>query len=293
MIATLKSRVGVAASHVNQRLMGQLVRRGGIPRIGFQHYFIEAESLHSRIHLQNFYSTFFPHVDEPASGTIDAFGPDGTRLGRHTFEVGRFGSLFLEARDLLSELGASVPEGSVTVDLAPPAAVLKELGNFPLPDPWALRISTPFWMAFYDDDENYMYVHSIDRFAGTFHGVPKPVSWVLRRKFGVEGESWKSGRLLDASGITDLQIVVVNHSAARRRTTVGLYAAASDSPVQSQAIELGPHSLERVRFDMDAVRRNLGSEPLVQLGVDPLTTLNGKPYVLMRYGDGPLSLHHG
>jgi hypothetical protein len=114
---------------------GGLIRRGDIPRIGFQHYFIEAEGLHSRIHLQNFYSTFFPHIDAPALGTIDAFGPDGGRLGRQTFELGSFGSLFLEIRDLLSELGANVPEGSVTVDLRPPAAVLKELGEFPLPDP--------------------------------------------------------------------------------------------------------------------------------------------------------------
>ena len=28
-------------------------------------------------------------------------------------------------------------------------------------------------------------------------------------------------------------------------------------------------------------------------GMDPLLTGNGKPYVLMRYGGGPLSLHHG
>jgi hypothetical protein len=32
---------------------------------------------------------------------------------------------------------------------------------------------------------------------------------------------------------------------------------------------------------------------MLQLGIDPLPTLNGKPYVLMRYGNGPLSLHHG
>jgi hypothetical protein len=293
VIGTMKSRLGSAASHANQRVMGRLVQRGNVPRIGFQHYFIEAEGLHSRIHLQNFYSTFFPHVDARAAGTIDAFGPDGSRLGRQTFELGRFGSLFLEIRDLLSELGSDATEGSVTVDLKPPTAVLQELGDFPLPDPWALRISTPFWMAFYDGDENYMYVHSIDRFAGTFHGVPAPVSWLLRRKFGIEGEEWKSGRLLDAAGITELQIVVLNHSAARRRASVGLFPAASDVPVATESIELEPHALERIRFDMDAVRAQLGDERLVQLGIDPLPTANGKPYVLMRYGKGPLSLHHG
>lgn len=293
MIGAVKSRLAGVASTANQKAMGRLVQRGVIPRVGFQHYFIEAEGLHSRIHLQNFYSTFFPHIDAPASGTIDAFGADGRRLGRKPFSLGRFGSLFLEVRELLSELGAGADEGTVTIDLQPPADVRKELGAFPLPDPWALRISTPFWMAFYDDDENYMYVHSIDRFAGAFHGVPAPVSWLLQRKFGVEGERWRSGRLLDAGGITDLQIVVVNHSAGRRETNVGLFAATSDAAVASKSIALGPHGLERIHFDMDAVREQLGGERLVQLGIDPLPTLNGKPYVLMRYGNGPLSLHHG
>ena len=31
----------------------------------------------------------------------------------------------------------------------------------------------------------------------------------------------------------------------------------------------------------------------LRIGLDPLLTANGKPYVLMRYGDGPLSIHHG
>lgn len=293
MIGAVKGRLTGAASSANQRVMTRLIQRGDIPRIGFQHYFIEAEGLHSRIHLQNFYSTFFPHVDEPAAGTIDAFGPDGSSLGRKRFELGRFGSLFLEIRELLAELGSSVPEGSVAVDLRPPSAVLRELGDFPLPDPWALRISTPFWMAFYDGDENYMYVHSIDRFAGAFHGVPGPVAWLLQRKFGVAGGEWKSGRLLDAAGITELQIVVLNHCAEERRTSVRLFPADSEVPIASESIELEPHALRRVRFDMDAARAQLGSERLVQLGIDPLPTLNGKPYVLMRYGNGPLSLHHG
>lgn len=294
-MTALKQRVRSAVSQTNQRVMGKLVARGDIPRLGFQHYFIESEGLHSRIHLQNFYSTFFPHIEEPAHGTVTVFGSDGTDLGSHSFTLTRFASLFLEARDLLGHVGATATEGSVTVDLRPPARVLRELGDFPLPDPWALRISTPFWMAFYDDDDNYMYVHSIDRYAGAFHGVPGPVGWMLRRRFAVPGTSWRSGRLLDAHGITDLQIVVLNHSNERRSTTLGLFSPEGDRPLLTERVELAPHALRRVRLDLEPVRPHLpkGDAGLVQLGVDPLPTLNGKPYVLMRYGDGPLSLHHG
>ncbi len=30
-----------------------------------------------------------------------------------------------------------------------------------------------------------------------------------------------------------------------------------------------------------------------RVGLDPLMTANGKPYVIMRYADGPPSVHHG
>ena len=31
----------------------------------------------------------------------------------------------------------------------------------------------------------------------------------------------------------------------------------------------------------------------VRIALDPVLSDNGKPYVIMRYGGGPLSLHHG
>jgi hypothetical protein len=36
-----------------------------------------------------------------------------------------------------------------------------------------------------------------------------------------------------------------------------------------------------------------GAVQKIRLEVDGLLTENGKPYVMVRYGDGPFSLHHG
>jgi len=286
----VRDRVRTLASSTNQRLMTRLVQSRRVPRVAFQHYFIETAGLHSRVMLQNFYSTFWPHLGAQATARIDVFTPDGRRVGRYEERLAPFGSLFLEAKDLLTRVGAELDEGSLTIDLEPPPGVLDELASFPLAEPWTLRISTPFWMAYYDGDENYMYVHSIDRQVGEFYGVPAPVGWFLSRRFGVPGGSWRAGRLLDTGGLKELQIVAINHGAVQRTSTVGLFDAVTDDPVWTAKHTFAPHALQRFAVPPETLsERSLQ----VRVGVDPLATINGKPYVLMRYGDGPLSLHHG
>ena len=67
------------------------VSAGKVPRRPYAHYFIEADGLHSRLHLQNYYSTFWPDVDEPAVAHVTAFASDGTRLGTTDVELPRSG----------------------------------------------------------------------------------------------------------------------------------------------------------------------------------------------------------
>ena len=272
-----------------------MIKSGRIPRLAFQHYFIEGSGLHSRVHLQNFYSTFWPHIDAPVLAHVDAYDAGGAHLGRKTEAIPHFGSMFLEARDLLAALGSTASEGSIAIDLVPPPAALKELAAFPIPDPWALLLSSPFWMAYYDDDENYMYVHSIDRFAGSYRGVPGPVSWALGNRFAGEGAAWRAGRLIDISGLNDFQVVITNHGPEQRSPLVTLRDGPTDETLWSATTDLPPHGLRRLHVDLDTLRtaaRATGASSF-RVGVDPLPTANGKPYVLMRYGDGPLSLHHG
>lgn len=291
MSIAVKQRLKAVASDANQRGMTRLIKSGRVPRTAFQHYFIEAEGLHSRIHLQNFYSTFWPHLRETVTGQIVVYDSAGARLGIHSFSLPPFGSLFLEMRELLAAVGAHAPEGTVTIDLAPPEGALKELAAFPIPEPWGLRLSTPFWMAYYDQAENYMYVHSIDRHVGEFYGVPATVGRMLSRRFGTIGKSWRAGRLLDVHGLVDFQIVTINHGDVSRSATVGAFDSGAGEPLWTEQLEFPPRALHRVRVDPDVLRQR--GTTSFRVGVDPLPTPNGKPYVLMRYGDGPLSLHHG
>jgi hypothetical protein len=270
---------------------GRALREGLVPRRAYAHYFIEAEGLHSRIHLQNFWSTFWPQLAEPATAHIHAFGPSGTPLGSVDREVPRFGSMFVEIRDLLRELGAADTEGIVAIDLEPPDEVRAQLTN--LPNPLSVEVNTPYWMAYYDDAENYMYVHSIEKLGGTVFGTTRTVSWMLTRPVD-DRERWRSWRLLDLDALSEVQIVAINHGTRPGTSTVGLYSAADDAPIAEQELEFRPRELHRVRFGPDELAAGAASGGKhARVGLDPLLTGNGKPYVLLRYGDGPLSLHHG
>jgi hypothetical protein len=283
-VAGLKQRVFDTARD-------RAVRAGRIPRQAYEHYFIESDGLHSRVHLQNFWSTFWPHLDGEAVANIEVCDAGGRVVGRTTRPVPKFGQLFLELRDLLGELGLQVPEGTVAIDLEPPAAVREHLRD--VPNAAAVEINTPFWMAYYDDDENYMYVHSIEKLRGPVFGSTWALERLLDRGEAPVGERWRSWRLLDADELEEIQVVVINHAERPASTTVGIYDP-EDRPVVERRLDFGPRALHRVRFRREELGAGMPEGTrFLRVGLDPTLTVNGKPYVLMRYGGGPLSLHHG
>jgi hypothetical protein len=266
---------------------------GRPPRFAYTHYFIESEGLHSRIHLQNFWSTFWPQIHEPAVAHIQVFDDRGLSQGSCDRILPPFGSLFLEVADLLSELGSDAVEGSVAIDLEPSPAVREQFHD--LPDADQVEVKTPFWMAYYDGNENFMYVHSIDTLGGEVFGAPGLLRWAMTRSVP-PGERWRSWRLLDASRLSDLQIVCMNMSPETRSTVVGVYSADDGVTFYRESQELAPRAVRRVRVPRDEIREWPTRHPEIEhvrIGLDPLLTANGKPYVIMRYADGPPSLHHG
>lgn len=280
--ASLKQRV---YSGVYERA----VRAGKVPRRSYAHYFLEDEGIHSRIHLQNFWSTFWPTEGVEATAHVCAFAADGRPVASRDVALPRFGSMFLELRDLLD--GADVREGSVAVDLEPPEAVRDRFADLPAPD--AVHVNTPFWMAYFDDAENYMYVHSIEILGGAVAGTVAPLRWHLGRAVA-QREPWRSWRLLDVELLDEIQVVAMNHDTRPGETSVGIHTAGGET-LWSETVALEPRQLRRVRVPVAEIVRWRERHPgqQVRIGLDPLLTTNGKPYVIMRYGGGPLSLHHG
>lgn len=283
----------MAAATLKERVYGGVYQRavcaGKVPRRSYAHYFLEDEGVRSRIHLQNFWSTFWPDEALEATAHVRAFAADGREVAARDVTLPRFGSMFLELRDLLG--GAAVPEGSVAVDLEPPAAVRERFADLPAPD--AVGVNTPFWMAYYDDASNYMYVHSIEVLGGAVAGTVAPLRWHLGRAVA-QREPWRSWRLLDLDLLDEIQVVAMNHDTRPGETEVGIHTAAGET-LWRESVSLAPRQLQRVRVPAAEIARwretHRGQQ--VRIGLDPLLTTNGKPYVIMRYGGGPLSLHHG
>ena len=211
--------------------------------MAYTHYFTESEGLHSRIHLQNFYSTFWPQIREPAVAHIVVHDDVGRPQGNARRKIPPFGSLFLEVSELLAEIGSGAAEGTVAIDLEPPAGVRAQFHE--LPSAEEAEIKTPFWMAYYDDTENYMYVHSIDTRAGEVYGTSRLLKWAMTRHVP-NGERWHSWRLLEVERLSDLQVVCINHSPEPRSTVVGVYSANTSTTLYERPVSLAPRALARV-----------------------------------------------
>ena len=194
-------------------------------------------------------------------------------------------------RDALAELGAEAPRARRLAS-SPPSRSGTDIGD--LPRPTEAEINTPFWMAYYDGDENYMYVHSIQMRGGEVAGASSALRWHLGRAPSIR-EAWRSWRLLDVDALDELQVVAMNHDTRAGETTVAVHTAAGDTLWQQSVRASSRGRCPRLRVPAKEIARwrDEGLAEHVRIGLDPLLTANGKPYVIMRYGGGPLSLHHG
>ncbi|WP_223694415.1 hypothetical protein [Leifsonia poae] len=272
-----------------RRAYGKVLASGFVPRRAFAHYFMNTEGIRSRAHLQNFYSTFFPESLTDATAHVWLYGQDGILIAKKDFTVPPFGQLYLEVEDIVGhDLDT---EGMIFIDLEPPAAIRKQLKS--IPNLQGLTVQTPFWMSYRDEHDNYMYVHSIESYRGKVFGAV----WPLRQMMSTvapERHPWQSWRLLDTALLDELQIVVMNHSHTSGTATVGVIGDGGER-IWAEEVALDSRQTRRVVVPSAMIEKwkSEGAPVNVRVAIDPLFTGNGKPYVIMRYGGGPWSLHHG
>ncbi len=262
---------------------------GKLPRRGYAHCFIEEDGVHSRLHLHNFYSLFLPDIRDPVDVHIRVYGADGRNLGTVSRRLAPFTSLTLPMADVLKELHASAPLGTVAVDVEPGAAYAKRLVEV---GPENATAQSPFWMGFYDDGGSVAYVHSIDQYYGAVFGIGRVGGYAFRARWH-RGGDWASKRLIDADDLTRADAYLVNHSPARGDATVRWLAHPSGATIAERKVSIGAHGAARLSVTAEDIARTGAGGGQLRLVVDGLLTDNGKPYVMVRYGEGPFSLHHG
>ncbi|MGH2869753.1 MAG: hypothetical protein ACRDNK_19570 [Solirubrobacteraceae bacterium] len=259
-----------------------------LPRRGYAHCFIEEDGIHSRLHLHHFYSLFLPDLAEPVDAHIRVFGADGATLGNVTRRLTPFSSLTLPMSDVLSELDKVARLGTVAVDFEPGIGYerrLIELG------PQSAIAQSPFWMGYYDAGGSVAYVHSIDQYFGAVFGIGRIAGLPYRARWH-RGDSWASKRLIDAQALRRADAYLVNHSTAAGRATVRWVAHPAGAVVSGRTATIQPHGVTCISVTAEDLTRAGGPVERLRLETDGLLTRNGKPYVMVRYGDGPFSVHH-
>ncbi len=272
-----------------QKAYDKVLTSGFIPRRAFAHYFMNTAGIHSRVHLQNFYSTFFPLSPTKATAHVWLCDRAGKVIAKKDFVVQPFGQLYIEVTDILGhDLDM---EGMIYIDFEPPAVIRKQLKTIPALQ--QLTVQTPFWVSYRDDHDNYMYVHSIETYRGKVFGTLWPLTRIMARA-KPERNKWQSWRLLDIELLDELQVVVMNHSHLPGQTIVSLIGDEGEV-LWSKSVALESRAVQRVIVPEAQIAEWKARESPggARVAVDPLLTGNGKPYVMMRYGGGPLSLHHG
>lgn len=283
IMSTLSQSKVVRASYES------VLEAGFIPRRAFAHFFINDAGIKSQIHLQNYYSFFFPDTLTSATATVWLHDRFGKQIAKKSFDVAPFGQLYLGIEDILGE---DIPmEGMVYVDLKPPRVIRKQMKT--LPNVLGAEANTPFWVSYRDTNENYMYVHSIESYRGKVFGAVWPLS-TLMAKAQPQRSEWSSWRLLDVNLLDELQVVVMNHSHLPGTTTLRVFDQ-DNSQIWSTELVLQPREANRIQIPEEVIAswKSLDNVSEVRIGLSQVMTSNGKPYVLMRYGGGPLSMHHG
>jgi hypothetical protein len=266
-----------------------LRKLGYFPRYPFAHFFLHDGEITSTLHIHNFYSVFFPDIKTSTIGRVWLHDSNGNLIRHKRFEIPPFGQVYLSAKDLLDP-GDKI-EGMVYVDLKPTKKIRARLRRFP--NSRTMVSQTPFWVSYVDADQNYMYVHSIDTYKGKILGSLWPRSQRKPKKTSTT-ESWKSWRILDLSLLSELEVIVMNHSSREGRCNIQIWSD-DDSKLWEFPVTMKTRETKRVSVPQSLISELSESQVTrnIRVGIDGLLTPNGKPYVLMRYGVGPRSLHHG
>jgi hypothetical protein len=248
------------------------------PRLGYTHIFIEDESRHSMLHIQNPFSFFWPEGSPVAEAQISINNSEGKLIGSATRKIQPFAMLALSVHDLMQELGEDISLGTITVDLVPPRAYCEYLKSINGSDG---RISSPFWMRFYDDSGSQAYVHAIEADRTRVHGVPRFISYLITRRD--TSSAWASDRTIRLEEGETAVAYIVNHG---RRTNYCNASWVSPENGKLYSAELKIESKGVVEFPVSLVGD-------VYLSVSQISTSNAKPYVMLISAKNQFALTHG
>ena len=196
----------------------------------------------------------------------------GRELGTVEREVPRFGSAFIEMRELLAELGASDGRGDRG---GRPRAVGRREERARATSRDRSRPRSTRRTGWRTTTRRELHVRALDRQARRRRLRHHKADRVdAQPRSGDEGERWRSWRLLELDRLSEIQVVAINHSPRPGRTMVGVYASdgrrarrpSERSSSRRASCRARPRARRRAR------RGRAPPGPSARIGLDPLLT---------------------
>jgi hypothetical protein len=258
------------------------------PRIPYIHYWTLRDGAESLVCIHNFFSVLSPDARQSCPVYIRFYDAYGQHLTSTSLGIEFMGSRMVDVRGVLGRLvgapGSSF-EGSLEVDMAPPRD-FAPTGEKVV----ALRPSSAYFYMIYRSTSGMLTtVHCIER-GSTLRGVPAPMGRLLGMRTRDPVGSWRSKRAICADNLREIRAVAINHAGGPRRLHLALRRGAEGSIVTELEGTIPPRGLLILEYQAGDGSR--GSDDYL-LCSEALATPNAKPYVWVRYGTSPMTVHHG
>jgi len=256
---------------------------GGTPRVAYMHYWTLREEADSLVTFHNYFSLLDPAARGPCHADLRLYDAAGRTLASRGLDVPARGCAQVSVRALLRTAGAppDALEGSVELDVLPPedfSHERNETGSFEVS-------AARFFMIYRSPAGMMATAHCLEKTA-TYRGLPSPFAGLLKVHARRPG-AWCCKRPISARNLSEVRAVAVNYADEPRALHLALWAGAHGEIVAEAHRVVAPRGVLALEY-----RGVRADAPFYTLHSDALPTPNGKPYLWVRYGDGPMATHH-
>jgi len=264
-------------------LRRSVVMLGTTPRVAYMHYWTLREGADSLVAFHNYFSLLDPHARGPCHADLRVYDADGRTLATTGIDVPARGCAQVSVRSLLPAAVAAIQtEGSLELDVLPPGDFTHERNVA-----GAFEVSAARFFMLYRSPAGMLATsHCIEK-SQTYRGLPSPLAGLLTTRER-RVPAWRCKRPIATRGLQEVRVVVVNYAESSGRLHVALRMGAGGPVVAEARRTVPPRGLL-------TLEHRQGDEPAAEfytLHSEGLPTPNGKPYLWVRYGDGPAAMHH-
>jgi hypothetical protein len=245
------------------------------------YYWVSDGNLDTVLHLQNYFSAFFPELETSTTGTISMFDQNGVALGITLFAVAHNGSTKFRVSELIGTNGVSscTTFGSLEVKMAIPQPVLDRVK-----DQHSLYFWDRFYIAYTNNQGQMCFVHGVDKTHIYHEGATDPVDW-----YGPPGDhQWAPELPVDIDDYQKFSVVMLNRTSSPSVVTLTLLDELDES--LNWTAEIPPKGVHRFELNKEATHPLTPTE--LRMRIEGMPTKFGRPMVFKEFRNGAFSAMH-